>query len=73
VENHYQKEIKKHYVYEHWLDNECIYVGKGSGYRAYSLTVKRPKTWFEIINNRTIKSSCDKLKSTKSGYYFEYL
>lgn len=43
--------IKKYYVYEHYLDGNLIYVGKGSGSRAVTF-YKRNKKWKEIVGNR---------------------
>lgn len=50
-----------YYVYEHWrLDrDECFYVGKGKGYRAYS----------RHSRNRFHKAICEKLQ--KTGFAFE--
>lgn len=31
----------KFYVYEHWLNGECLYVGKGSGKRAFDFKQRR--------------------------------
>lgn len=30
-----------YYVYEHWLDDECLYVGKGSNNRAFDFEARR--------------------------------
>jgi len=48
------------YVYEHWrLDrDECFYVGKGKGYRAYS----------RHSRNRFHKAICEKLKNIGSAF-----
>jgi len=49
-----------YYVYEHWrLDrDECFYVGKGKGYRAYS----------RHNRNRFHKAICEKLKNIGSAF-----
>jgi hypothetical protein len=45
------RQIPQYYVYEHWrLDkDECFYVGKGKGRRAYS-TYGRGSHWDNIVN-----------------------
>lgn len=49
-----------YYVYEHWrLDrDECFYVGKGTGYRAYSCASR----------NKFHKAICEKLKNIGSAF-----
>lgn len=49
-----------YYVYEHWrLDrDECFYVGKGKGYRAYS----------RHSRNRFHRAICEKLKNIGSAF-----
>lgn len=49
-----------YYVYEHWrLDrDECFYVGKGKGYRAYS----------RCNRNKFHKAICEKLKNIGSAF-----
>lgn len=42
---------KEHYVYEHYLDGNLIYIGKGSGSRAVTFT-QRNRKWKEIVGNR---------------------
>lgn len=51
---------RTYYVYEHWrLDrDECFYVGKGKGYRAYS----------RHSRNRFHKAICEKLKNIGSAF-----
>jgi len=55
-----QRQIPQYYVYEHWrLDkDECFYVGKGKGGRAYE-TSKRGSHWRHIVA---------KLERIGSGY-----
>lgn len=43
----------KYYVYEHWLDGKCFYVGKGCGNRAYALyDSKRCSGWLKFCKGR---------------------
>lgn len=42
----------KYYVYEHWIDGVCFYVGKGRKRRPFELKSKRNKLWNEIVCGR---------------------
>lgn len=47
--------MKEHYVYEHWLDGQCFYVGKGSysSNRAYNFyNCCRNEDWVNYVSNR---------------------
>lgn len=37
-------------VYEHWLDNKCVYVGYGEPYRPYS--THRSSIYWDVVQNR---------------------
>lgn len=42
----------KYYVYEHWFNNECIYVGKGRKRRPFQFKSKRNDIWKNIAGDR---------------------
>ena len=42
----------KFYVYEHWLDGICFYVGKGRKERPFEFYTRRNKFWTSIVNER---------------------
>lgn len=56
------------YVYEHWrLDkDECFYVGKGKGKRAYSV-VGRNQHWKNIVSKLEKEGSAWEVRIVKSG------
>ena len=43
-------DLEKYYVYEHWKDNKCFYVGKGRGDRAFSY-FRSNKEWSKVFND----------------------
>ena len=61
--------MKKYYVYEHWrLDkDECFYVGKGSGNRAYDLTSNRNQHFKNVIKYLRSLGMVAEIKIVASG------
>lgn len=59
-----RNEIKNvnYYVYEHYLDNELFYIGKGSGERCFTYN-SRSQAWKNLVNNRE-KEIVVKIKKT---------
>ena len=47
----YQLYRKKHYVYEHYLDGDLIYIGKGQGGRAVEFWARNDE-WKRVVNGR---------------------
>lgn len=59
------------YVYEHWIDDECIYVGSGKGRRAWNFYdyqrndewLKRTKGKIDLINVNILKICDDEISA----------
>lgn len=58
---------KKFYVYEHWRPDkdECFWVGKGNGNRAYSF--ERNRYYNFIVNKLTALGMCVEVRLVESG------
>jgi hypothetical protein len=62
------RQIPQYYVYEHWrLDkDECFYVGKGKGRRAYEKS-KRGSHWENIVRKLERIGSAYEIRMVKTG------
>ena len=62
------RQIPQYYVYEHWrLDkDECFYVGKGKGQRAYEKS-KRGSHWENIVRKLERIGSAYEIRMVKTG------
>lgn len=51
IDTLYKIDGKYYYVYEHWINNEIIYIGKGRGNRAYDFQ-RRSDKWIDLVAGR---------------------
>lgn len=57
--------MNEYYVYEHWVGDNCIYVGSGAKYRPKEY--KRTKEWYKFFPT---KKGWDKIKDNIVSIYF---